>query len=83
MKNNGKYYNGKIRPLIKVIDDDNGKGYAEANIKTQGCLLKLPKGNTQMLYEVKIIDNVRAVYIRYIHYDNKKELLNLLAFACQ
>lgn len=83
MEKQFNYYNEKIQPLIKIIDKENGEGYAQANIKARGYLLKLPSSNTQMLYEVKMIDDVIAVYIRYIHYDNKTELLNLLAFTCQ
>ena len=77
------HYNGKIKPLIELIDLDNGDGYAAGNVKTQGYLLKVPRSKTQMLYEVKMIDDVRAVYVRYIHYDSQKSLLNLLAFTCQ
>ena len=36
-----------------------------------------------MLYQIKNVDNVTVVFIRYIHYENEKQLLNLLAFACK
>lgn len=77
-----RHYNGKIKQLITLIDKDNGEDYHK-NVKTKGYLLRLPNSDTQMLYQLKIVDNIKVLYIRYIHYTNRKELLNLLAFAAQ
>ena len=76
------HHNPGITPLMKIVDIDNGDGY-NRNIEHKGMIIRFPKGNTSMLYDVKTINGVKIVFIRYIHYDNRKELLNLLAFAAQ
>lgn len=84
-----EHYNPNISPYMKTIDDDNGSGYSE-NIAKKGNFIKTQSGGATMFYEVKnITDNtpqgetIRVVCIHYIHYDSKKELYSLLAFACQ
>ena len=74
------HYNPAVEPLIKLIDADNGKGYSK-NIETRGLIIKLENSDAQMLYEVKKIKEIRAVFIRYIHYNTEDELYSLLAFA--
>lgn len=77
-------YNSALVKFRDVIDEDNGRGFAE-NMPEKGYLLSHPKpgSNTKMFYETKVMERIRVVFIRYIHYDNKKELLDLLAFAVQ
>ena len=69
-------------PFMKVVDKDNGEGYS-VNLPRTGCFITVPNSNTKMMYEVKTIDGSKIVFIRYIHYDTKKQLLSLLAFAVQ
>lgn len=77
-----QHYNPSMEPFMEVVDLDNGKGYSK-NIKRKGMLIRFPRGKTSMLYEVKVIDNVKIVFIKYIHYDTLRELYSLLAFAAQ
>lgn len=78
-----KFYNPNIAPLMQIIDQENGRGYS-VNIKNQGMIIRIPNSTTEMLYEVMIKEeNVKLVFIRYIHYENKRQLLTLLAFAAQ
>lgn len=77
-------YNSSLENFKVVIDEDNGQGYAN-NMPKKGFLISHPASgsNTKMFYETKVMEHIRVVFIRYIHYDNKKELLDLLAFAVQ
>lgn len=77
-----EHYNPYISPFMDIVDSDNGDGYSK-NIHRFGNFISIPDSNTKMLYEVKTLEGARIVFIRYIHYDNVDELLNLLAFACQ
>lgn len=78
-----KFYNPNIAPLMQIIDQENGRGYSQ-NIKNQGMIIRIPNSTTQMLYEVMIKEeNIKLVFVRYIHYENKRQLLTLLAFAAQ
>lgn len=76
--------NEAVRPLFTIIDKENGTGYNK-NISSKGYIVKMPKSNTQMLYTVKFVPvdgtDLKILKINYIHYDNKKELLNLLAWT--
>lgn len=75
-------YNPHIAPVLEQADKDNGQGYS-VNLPNTGYIITLPDDETKMLYEVKTIENVRVVFIRYIHYKNMKALLNLFSFAVQ
>jgi hypothetical protein len=83
MSSNGQFYNPNIPPLMEIVDKDNGKGYNK-NIHSKGMIIRVPNSTTEMLYEVEIREpNIKIVIIRYIHYDTKRQLLTLLAFAAQ
>ena len=75
-------YSPDLEIVMDIIDDDNGKGFNK-NIPKKGQIFRLnkPGSNTRILYEVKIIDTVKIIFLRYIHYDNESELLKILAFA--
>lgn len=84
-----EHYNPQIAPYMELIDQENGKGYC-ANISKRGNFIKTQNGGASLFYEVKTIANsedptdmVRVVCINYLHYENKKELMSLLAFSCQ
>lgn len=77
-----QHYNPSITPFMEVVDKDNGKGYSK-NLPKNGMLISIPNSNTKMFYELKFIEGATIIFIRYIHYDNEKQLKNLLAFACQ
>lgn len=77
-----QHYNPYVAPFMQVIDKDNGNGY-HINVPGNGFIVTIPNSNTKVLYEIKHIESIKAIFIRYIHYDNKKELLSLLAFCCQ
>lgn len=75
-------YNPKLMPFMEIVDADNGVGY-HVNLPHNGYLITLKSGKTKMMYEIKSIDGVKIIFVRYIHYASKKELLTLLAFAVQ
>lgn len=77
-------YSAAIEEFKEVIDQDNGKGYSD-NLPSKGFLISHPykNSNTKMFYELKRLESIHVIFVRYIHYDNKKELLDLLAFAVQ
>ena len=77
-----EHYNKRILPFMEVIDNDNGAGYS-VNISQRGIFIVTPSKQTKMFYEVKTLQGKQVVFIKYIHYANYNELLNLLAFAVQ
>lgn len=77
-----EHYNPYIAPFMDIVDKDNGNGYHK-NLPSNGMFITVPNSNTKMFYEVKTINGATIIFIRYIHYDNLKQLMNLLAFACQ
>lgn len=79
-----KNYNPELEVIMDIVDEDNGEGYSK-NIPKKGQVFRFskPGSRTRILYEVKIIDKVRVIFLRYIHYDNESELLKVLAFACK
>lgn len=75
-------YNSKVEEVLSLSDDDNGYGYS-ANLPRYGRVISLSHGETCMLYEIKHVEGLTIVFIRYIHYETKRDLLSLLAFSVQ
>lgn len=75
-------YNPGVERVKALSDRDNGNGFS-ANIPDHGRVITLTNGKTCMLYEIKRVEGLSIVFIRYIHYESKRELLSLLAFAVQ
>lgn len=75
-------YSPELEDFKQIVDADNGEGY-HVNITMKGNFVKFDHGTTKMLYEIKNLEGVKIVFIKYIHYETKKELLSLLAFATQ
>lgn len=78
----GNMWNPEAEEFKEIADEENGTGYSK-NLKVSGCIIKLPDNHSKMLYEIKNIENIRVVIIKYITYDSEKALLNLLAFFTQ
>ncbi len=75
-------YNPYIIPFMSIVDRDNGLGYQD-NLPKNGNLISVPNSRTKLFYELKNIESTTVIFIRYVHYDNIKQLYTLLAFACQ
>lgn len=73
----------ELQEFFDIIDEENGIGYS-ANISDKGYFVRLANSNAKVFYEVKNLNGgARVIFINYIHYNNKKEMLSLLAFCCQ
>lgn len=62
-----------------AIDRDNGKGYS-SNINLNGYVFT--KRNSFIVFELKNIEDVRVCHIKYIHWENERELMNILTCCC-
>lgn len=64
----------------KLIDSENGIGFSN-NVNIKGY--KFIKHNSFIIFEMKVIDNVRVAHVKYLFFDNTKDLLTLFATACK
>lgn len=62
-----------------LIDSENGKGFSE-NIPLDGY--NFFKNNSFISFKISKVEDVQVVIIRYIYSDNKKDLVNILAYCC-
>lgn len=68
----------KESKVQELIDSENGIGFYK-NVNTKGY--KFTKNNSFIVFEMKVISDVRVANIKYLYYDSIEELTTLLAYA--
>lgn len=67
------------RDILKVIDDENGIGYS-SNININGYTFT--KNESFLIFEFKLIEDVKICHIKYIYAKNKKDLITIMVNCC-
>ena len=64
-----------INKIKYIIDKENGKGYSD-NINLKGYIFT--RNNSFIVFELKNIEDVRVCHIKYIYFDNTKDLKTII-----
>lgn len=65
--------------IREAIDKENGKGYS-LNLNLNGYVFT--KNNSFIIFEFKILEDIKICHIKYIHYENKKDFTTILVNCC-
>ena len=63
----------------EIIDRENGKGFSR-NINLNGYMFT--HKNSFIVFELKVLDEIRICHIKYIYFDNVKDLITIMVYAC-
>lgn len=67
------------RDIISIIDHENGIGYSN-NINVNGYTFT--KNESFIIFEFKLIEDVKICHIKYIYIKNKKDLITIMVNCC-
>lgn len=62
-----------------IIDGENGQGYSN-NLNLKGYQFK--RKNSFIIFELKNLEDLRICHIKYIYFDNVKDLITVMVHAC-
>ena len=62
-----------------VMDKENGAGFSN-NFNLNGYVFQ--KQGSFIVFELKLIEDVKVCHVKYIHYENQKDLQTILAYSC-
>lgn len=65
--------------IRKAIDDENGAGFSN-NFNLNGYVFQ--KNGSFIVFELKLIEDVKVCHIKYIHFKNEKDLTTILVYCC-
>ena len=65
--------------IRKVIDEENGTGFSN-NFNLNGYVFQ--KNGSFIVFELKLIEDVKVCHIKYIHFKNEKDLTTILVYCC-
>ena len=65
--------------IQNIIDSENGKGYYR-NINLKGYTFT--KNRSFIIFELKTLEDIRICHIKYIHFEDEKDLINIMAYCC-
>lgn len=62
-----------------AIDSENGEGYS-ANLNLNGYIFT--RKNSFIVFEIKILEEIRICHIKYIYFDNVQDLITIMVHSC-
>ena len=65
--------------MRRIIDEDNGPGFS-SNINLNGYVFK--KNGSFIVFQFRNIEDVKVCHIKYLHYENEKDLMTILVYCC-
>lgn len=65
--------------IRKIIDQENGEGYSN-NVNLNGYTFT--KNGSFIVFEFKILEDVKICHIKYIYFKNVKDLVTIMVNCC-